>query len=1119
MIKKKTIYKSIDSSKNRNVNALLLNPVVVLIVFLILISLALSRGLYARHTDIHFERFTSEDGLAQLTVGTILQDSRGFMWFGTRGGLNRYDGYQFDVFESDPDDPYSLSSNSVYSLYEDRMGILWVGTGKGLNKFDHRTENFTAYMHDPDNPGSLGGNNVWSIFEDRSGTLWIGTHDGGLNKFDRETNQFIRYQYDPDDPNSLSSNIVETIYEDHRGIPWIGTADGLNKWVTSDGENMKFTCYRNDPEDPFSLSGKHIRSIHEDHTGTLWIGTRYNGLNRFDRETKRFTRFQYSHKDPYSLGEGPVWTILEDSERILWVGIYGGGLNRYDRENNRFVRYLHDPTNPHSLCGNMVEAIYEDKIGALWIGTWDNGVSRLDRKASKFRLYQHDPNNPNSMSGWHVRSICEDPETPDRVLWIGTLQGGLNRFDRVTNTWSHYRHDPNDRNGLGSNEMGPIYTDSTGILWIGTVHDGLNKFNPKTGTFSVYKHDPRDSNSLSNNDIRSIIEHPEGVLWIGTSKGLNKFEINKGTFTHYLHDPLNPKSLGSGYCEVVHSDKSGIIRVGNRGGGLNRFDPGTETFTHYLNDPDNPNTLSDNDVWAIHEDSSGLLWMGTSGGLNTFDPHTKTFIHYRKKDGLSNDSVKSILEDDQGNLWLGTRGGGLSRFDPEKKTFKNYDSNDGLQSNEFPTNAAYKSRTGELFFGGPGGLNAFFPGEVTDSAFIPPVVLTNFKIFNQPVPIGGEDSPLKQCINETEHIILSHHQRVFSFEFAALNYRFPKKNQYAYMMENFESQWNEVDYTRRFAAYTGLPPGDYVFRVKASNNDGVWNEKGKVIKLTVTPPWWQTWWFRLPVIAAILFLILILYKIKTYRLRARSKQLEEINAALNTQISKRKLLEEKLVRQEKLAVLGQLAGGMGHELRNPLGAIKHSAYFLNLALENPEPEVKETLEILEKEVTNSEKIITGLLDFARSRPPFKRKMNINTIIRDVLSITNVPGNIRVRSQVAEAIPFIMADPDQLVKVFEDMILNAVQAMPGGGQLTIKAESPRPDRIAVSITDTGVGIARENLEKIFEPLFTTRAKGIGLGMAIAKTFVEGHGGSIEVQSEPGKGTTFTVTLPIRSNKEE
>lgn len=1082
------------------------------IILFILVNLIPSAHLYTRPSDMRFEQFSSKHGLAQGTVGTILQDSRGFMWFGTRGGLNRYDGYKFEVYKNRPDDPYSLSSNSVYTLYEDHPGILWIGTGNGLNKFGHRTERFTVYIHDPDDPNSISGNNVWSIVEDKSGTLWIGTRDGGLNRFHRETNQFIRYRNDPDDPHSLSNNYVETIFVDHRGILWIGTANGLNKGVLLDSETLKFTCYKHNPVDPDSLSGNHVRSIYEDFTGTLWIGTRYSGLNKFDPETGRFTRYRYSHKDPHSLGKGPVWTIYEDRQKTLWIGIYGGGLNRFDRENNRFIRYVHDPANPHSLCGNMVEAIYEDNLGALWIGTWDTGVSRFDGGASKFRLYQHDPNNPNSLSDRHVRSICEDPNAIDRVFWISTLQGGLNRFDRATGTWSHYRHDPGNANSPGSDELMAIYADSTGVLWISAWQKGLDKFNPKTGKFTRYTHHKNNSNSLSNNEIRSITEHPNGVLWLGTSSGLNKFETAGETFTRYLHDPLNPGSLGKGYCETVYADKSGIIWIGNRGGGLNRFDPGTGIFTHYYHDADNPDSLSDNDVWTVHEDTSGFLWLGTSGGLNKFDPFSETFRHYRETDGLPSDSVRSILEDDQGYLWLGTRGGGLSKFDPKKETFRNYDVDDGLQGNEFPANVAYKSGSGELFFGGGSGLNAFYPGEVADSTFIPPVVLTDFKLFNKSVPIGGKDSPLKQHIDETGHIILSYRQSVFSFEFAALNYRSPKKNRYAYKMENFETEWNYVDYTRRFATYTNLPPAGYMFRVIASNNDGVWNEKGKAIKITITPPWWQTWWFRAFVLAAILFFILTVYKIRTYALRKRSKELEEVNTALKMQIVERMRLEEELVRREKLAVLGQLASGVSHELRNPLGVIKNAAYFLNMTIENPDPQVKETLELLEKEVAASERIISSMLAYVRARPPLRKAVDINQIFREVLSRINVPENIEILYTPGQSLPGIMADKAQLDQAFGNIILNAVQAMPEGGRLTITIDTRDPDWLTIYIADTGVGIPEENSEKVFEPLFTGKAKGIGLGMAISKTFVEGHGGSIHVQSEIGKGTTFTIKLP-------
>jgi len=1088
------------------------------IILFIVVSLIPSVHFHARSNDIKFEHLTPQDGLAQVIVGTILQDSRGFMWFGTRGGLNRFDGYKFSLYKSDPKNPYSLSSNSVYTLCEDHLGFLWIGTANGLNKFDHKTDTFTVYMHNPDDPKSIGGNIVWAVFEDHSGTLWVGTHDGGLNKFDREINQFIRFQNDPNESNSLSNNLVETIFADHLGVLWIGTAEGLNKGVLLDGKKGKFACYRHNPSDPFSLSGNHVRSIYEDHTGALWIGTRYSGLNKFDRETGRFTRYRYNHKDPHSIGKGPVWTIHEDRQKTLWIGVYGGGLNRFDRENNRFVRYLHDPTNPHSLCGNMVEAIYEDNIGALWIGTWDNGVSRFDRKASKFRLYQPDPNNPNSMSGGYVRSICEDPNAPGRVFWIGTMQGGLNRFDRAENTWTHFKHDPKNQNSLSGDALGPIYADQTGVLWIGILPDGLNKFNPKTGTFTIYKHDANNSNSLSNNEIRAITEHPKGVLWIGTSKGLNKFKIESETFTRYLHDPSNPRSLGSGFCLVIHPGKSGVIWIGNRGGGLNRFDPQTGIFTHYRHDPDNPNSLSDNDVWAIHEDPTGFLWLGTSAGLNKFAPNTGDFIHYRKKDGLASDAIGSILEDDQGHLWIGTRGGGLSRFDPKTGTFKNYDYDDGLQSNEFPHNWVCKSSSGELFFGGIKGLNSFYPEEVTDSTFIPPVVLTDFKLFNKPVPIGGEDSPLKQHINETEHIILSHRQSAFSFEFAALNYRSPKKNRYAYKMENFETDWNYVDYTRRFATYTNLPPADYLFRVKASNNDGLWNEEGKAIKITITPSWWQTWWFRALVLMAILVFILTVYQIRTHALRKRSKELEKINTALNIQITERERLEKQLVQQERLAVLGQLAGGVSHELRNPLGVIKNAAYFLNMALQNPDPQVKETLELLENEVATSERIISSMLDYVRARPPLRKRVDINQIFREILFRINVPKNIETLYTPVDSLPEFMADKAQLDQAFGNIILNAIQAMPEGGRLTITTDTRDPGWLTISIADTGVGIAEENLEKVFEPLFTAKAKGIGLGMAITKTFVDGHGGTIEVNSKPGKGSTFTTKLPILKKEE-
>jgi signal transduction histidine kinase/streptogramin lyase len=634
---------------------------------------------------------------------------------------------------------------------------------------------------------------------------------------------------------------------------------------------------------------------------------------------------------------------------------------------------------------------------------------------------------------------------------------------------------------LSSDSVFCVYEDSTGVLWIGTIGAGLDKFDRETGIFRNYRARPNDPSSLSSNSIVVIFEDSRGKFWVGTlGGGINIFERETEHFHTFRNIPDDPASLSDNGVWCIYEDRDGVLWIGTGNGGLNTFNRKTETFTRYRSNLNDPASLSSDNIRSIYQDPTGILWLGTyGGGLNKFDPRKGVCTrHYREKHGLPNDVVYGILPDDQGYLWLSTNKG-LSKFDPRTETFKNYTPMDGLQSNEFNGGACYKSKSGEMFFGGVNGFNAFYPDEVKDNRNIPPIVITDFQIFNQSVGIGG-DSPLQKHITETNEIKLSYKENAFSFKFVALDYTIPGKNQYRYMMEGFDKDRIFTDASRRFASYTNLDPGEYIFRVKGSNNDGVWNEKGTSIKIIITPPFWQTWWFRLLGIIAISFLILTVYKIRTYSIRKRSIHLEEINAALNTQITERKMLEEKLLRQEKLAVLGQLAGGVGHELRNPLGAIKNSVYFLNMVLEKPLPEVKETLEILEKEVTTSDRIISSLLDFARSRPPRKQKVNINNIIQEAIFRINVPETIEVKSQIEEFIPTIIADPDQLGQIFGNILLNAIQAMPEGGQLMIKTEALSPDWVTVSITDTGVGIPRENLEKIFEPLFTSKAKGIGLG---------------------------------------
>ncbi len=881
--------------------------------------------------DLRFERLTDEQGLSSNMVVSIIQDSKGFIWFGTSDGLDRYDGYEFRTFKYDPDDENSLSINSVQTLYEDQAGALWVGTnGGGLNHFDRATEQFTRYRHDPDDPHSLGSDRVLAIYQDRQGEIWIGTGGGGLNRIElndvagseTETGnggdaRFIRYLHDPDDPQSLSDNVVTAIYEDQQGALWVGTSNGgLNRcnWSAGDGQAIRCTSYQHNPDDPDSLGSNEVKFIHEDRAGVLWIGTWGGGLERLDPQTKnvqaiRFTHYQHHPEVPYSLSDNIVVSIHEDESGSLWVGT-ARGLNRFDPQTDegqavRFTHYQPDPNNPYSLNHPVVLALYGDQAGNLWIGTLAGGVHRLDLEAKPFAHFRNKPQDTNSLASNDLGAVYEDQTG---VLWIGTRGGGLDRLDRQTGQVTHYVHLADAPHSLSDDRIRAIVEDRMGMLWIGTA-DGLNRFDRETEEFVRYHHDATNPNSLSNNSIHALHVDHTGMLWVGTFSGLDRFEPDMRQFVHFRHDPNDPQSLSNDTVRTIHEDQAGALWIGMTGGGLNRFDRETQQFTRYQHRPGDPQSLGDNEVISIYQDSAGTLWVGTSTGLDRFDLETDQFVHYGESDGLPGASVVGILEEvvppDLGgpNLWLSTSRG-LSRFNPQSESFRNYDVSDGLQGNQFTVNAVYKSSSGEMFFGGLNGLSAFFPSEIQDSPYVPPVVITDFELSNLPVEIG-ETSVLQHAIAETDHVTLSYHDRVISFEFAALDYRAPKKNLYRYTLEGFDEGWNETSSDRRYVTYTNLDPGEYVFRVTGSNNDGVWNEEGAAIRLTITPPWWGTWWFRGAVLLLVVGLVAGGYSWRVRRIQARSRELEQevaantrdlqaVNTRLSQEILERQATEERL---------------------------------------------------------------------------------------------------------------------------------------------------------------------------------------------------------------------------------
>ncbi len=828
--------------------------------------------------DVQFERLSFKDGLSQSSVMCIWQDQRGFMWFCTEDGLDRFDGYEFKVYRHDPNNPDSISSNYITAIYEDHAGNLWVGTnGGGLNEFDWRTETFKRYLPNSDNPHSLSNDRVLSIYEDHEQFLWVGTA-GGLNRLDPSTGEFTHFVPQHDDPNSLSHSSVRSIFEDHTGTLWIGTLGGLERF---DRTNNRFIHYQPNPDDPDSLRGSYIVAIVEDQSDNLWVATD-GGLNKLNRETGSWTSYQNVPDSQPSPHESYLRSMYVDHFGILWIGTYGGGLEKFDPETEKFVYYQNDPDDTTTLSNNYVWSIYEDRSGVIWVGTFD-GISKYDRGREGFIHYVANPNNLNSLSDNRVLSICEDSQG---YLWVGTYGDGLNRLNRSTGDWKHYRSASGISGTLSSNTIRSIFEDHNGELWVGT-EKGLDRYDPETDTFSHYRPSVGSSDPLSDTVVFPIYEDRSDNLWVGTlGGGLNRIDPKRQSLTHFEVGQQEGEGLSNNSILAILQDYRGYLWVGTWGGGLDRLDPNTGKFTHYRNNPNDPNSLSQNNVYAIHEDGDGILWIGTwGGGLNRFDPRTGFFKHYRTENGLPNDVVYGILSDVQGYLWMSTNYG-LSLFDPKTATFKNYDAGDGLQSNGFNAGAYYQSRSGEMFFGGGNGLNAFYPEKVIDNPYIPPVALTLLTQTGEPVHVKG-------AVEGVEQITLPWPGNYFEFEFAALSYIRPDKNQYAYMLVDFDKDWNYIG-NRRFGRYTNLPGGAYTLRLKAANNDGVWNEQGISIRVRVMPPFWQTWWFRISMGILVISGVLGGYRLRLKSIEDRNRDLSEQVAERTYEIEQRRKVAEGL---------------------------------------------------------------------------------------------------------------------------------------------------------------------------------------------------------------------------------
>jgi signal transduction histidine kinase/ligand-binding sensor domain-containing protein/DNA-binding response OmpR family regulator len=1077
----------------------------------------------AQPGNLKFSHIGTEVGLSQNNVTCILRDRQGFMWFGTRDGLNRYDGYDFDVYKNEPEDSTSLSSNFVTSIMQDRKGDIWVGTwGGGLDRFDAEKHRFIRYG------GVVHSDFINALLEDDKGRIWIGSNDHGVWVFDPQTGKVALLTSMPGDPGSLSDNDVQAILEDHEHRIWIGTSrGGLNLF---DPGTHSFQIFEHHEGDTGSLACNTIAKLFEDAQHRIWIGTREGGLDLFDRRHGTFRHFRNDPRNPNSLARNVVLSLEEDDKGNLWVGTENGGLSILDKELKTFRTYAHDDIDNTSLVNNSVYSVYRDPQGNMWIGTYDGGINLYSKSANTFTHYKHS-SSPQSLSNNLVLDLLEDNEH----LWIGTDGGGLDQMDRRTGKFVHFYQGAPDGRGIGGNNVLCLYEDAGGNLWAGTWGNGITVIG-KNGKFvRQYRHSDADSNSLGGNNVYSIIDDGEGTIWVATyGEGLSQFNTKTGGFHHYKHVATDPNSPGSDRLHTCLSDSNGILWIGTFDGGLDRLDEYTGVFQHFVHEP-GKNSLSNNTVNYVYADSRHNFWVCTADGLNLMDRKTGRFTVYGTKDGLPSAVIFGILEDDHGKLWVSTNNG-LSRFDPETRQFKNFSVADGLQSNQFKAHACYKSPTGELFFGGVNGFNRFYPDSIRDNPFDPPLLITGFSVFNKEVPIGdsAHPSPLSKDITMTKEIRLPYNSSVFSFEFGSLNYTVPEKKHYAYRLDGFDDAWNDVG-TKRSATYTNLDPGTYTFQVKGWDNDGNWSPTLATLKLTVTPPFWQTWWFRMLATFLILGAVVAVFRIRLHAMRMQKKKLEAEVEQRTSQLATSRD-EERRARElaEKASrAKSEFMANISHELRTPMNAIiGFTDLVMTTELMRPQ---REYLENVHRSGYNLLGIINDILDYSKmeagkltiENTAFKLCQLVEQTV-DTLAIKAFEKKLELICDTDPSLPIqVMGDPGRIQQILVNLLGNAIKFTEKGevvvslerGAVIQEIDGRRLQPVTLSVKDTGIGIPKEKLDHIFESFTqadsTTTRKygGTGLGLTIARNLAGMMNGMLEVRSEPGKGSVFMLKLTL------